>query len=101
MNNLSVNRRHKKRLARGAGLFALAMLAGCATKPKLPPGVHPTVEVGPPPKSEAWKGVATAADQDRIARLGLAWQQAREEAKKTNPGDVGKEGKLLLPRTGL
>ena len=98
---MSVNRRHKKRLARGAGLFALAMLAGCATKPKLPPGVHPTVEVGPPPKSEAWKGVATAADQDRIARLGLAWQQALEEAKKTNPGDVGKEGKLLLPRTGL
>ncbi len=32
---------------------------------------------------------------------GLAWQQALEEAKKTNPGDVGKEGKLLLPRTGL
>jgi hypothetical protein len=101
VNNLSVYRRHKKRLARGAGLLALAMLAGCATKPKLPPGVHPTVEVGPPPKSEAWKGVATAADQDRVARLGLAWQQALEEAKKTNPGDVGKEGKLLLPRTGL
>ena len=98
---MSVHRRHTKRLTRGAALVALAVLAGCATKPKLPPGVHPTVEVGPPPKSEAWKGVATAADQDRIARLGLAWQQALEEAKRTNPGDVGKEGKLLLPRTGL
>jgi hypothetical protein len=101
VNNLSVYRRHKKRLACGAALLGLAMLAGCATKPKLPPGVHPSVEVGPPPKSEAWKGVATAADQDRVARLGLAWQQALEEAKRTNPGDVGKEGKLLLPRTGL
>jgi hypothetical protein len=101
VNNLSVNRRHRKRLARGAALLAVAMLAGCATKPKLPPGVHPTVEVGPPLKSEAWKAVANAADQDRIARLGLAWQEGLEEAKKTNPGDVSKEGKLLLPRTGL
>ena len=98
---MSVYRRHKKRLARGAALLALAILAGCATKPKLPPGVHPTVEVGPPEKSEAWKGVATAADQDRVARLGLAWQEALDDAKKSSPGDVGKEGKLLLPRTGL
>jgi hypothetical protein len=86
---------------RAAGLVALALLAGCAVKPALPPGVHPTVEVGPPLKSEAWKGVATAADRDRIARLGLAWQEALAEAKKSNPGDVAKEGKLLLPRSAL
>ena len=98
---MSVNRRHRRVLACGAALVALAALSGCATKPKLPPGVHPTVEVGPPLKSEAWKAVANAADQDRIARLGLAWQQALEEAKRSNPGDVSKEGKLLLPRTGL
>src|SRR5689334_15914135 len=76
-------------------------MAGCATKPKLPPGVHPSVEVGPPLKSEAWKSVATSADQDRIARLGLAWQEALAEAKRTNPGEIAKEGKLLLPRSGL
>ena len=75
--------------------------AGCATKPTLPPGVHPSVEVGPPLKSEAWKGVATAADQDRLARLGLAWQEALGEASKTNAADVRKEGKLLLPRSAL
>lgn len=98
---MSVNRRHRRGLARGAVLLALVLLGGCATKPKLPPGVHPTVEVGPPLKSETWKAVANAADQDRIARLGLAWQQALEEAKRSNPGDVSKEGKLLLPRTGL
>ncbi len=98
---MSVNRRHRRGLSRGAALLALALLGGCATKPKLPPGVHPTVEVGPPLKSETWKAVANAADQDRIARLGLAWQQALEEAKRSNPGDVSKEGKLLLPRTGL
>jgi hypothetical protein len=86
---------------RGGALLALLLLAGCATKPKLPPGVHPTVEVGPPLKSEAWKAVATAADQDRIARLGLAWQEALADAKKTNAGEVSRDGKLLLPRTGL
>ena len=79
-----------------------AALSGCETaKPKLTPGVHPTVEVGPPSKSEAWKAVATAEDQDRIARLGLAWQQALADAQKTNAADIRREGKLLLPRSAL
>ena len=78
----------------------IVLLAGCATKPKLPPGVHPSVEVGPPLKSDVWKGVATPADQDRLSRLGLAWQEALDEAKRTNPADVAREGKLLLPRSG-
>ena len=74
---------------------------GCATKPKLPPGVHPSVEVGAPPKSNAWKAVATAADQDRLARLGLAWAEALADANKSNAAEVRKEGKLLLPRSAL
>jgi len=86
---------------RGAALVALALLAGCATKPRLPGGMHPSVEVGAPLKSEAWKAVATAADQDRIARLGLAWQEALAEAKKSDAAAVTKEGKLLLPRSAL
>jgi hypothetical protein len=83
------------------GAEMLGMLAGCATKSNLPPGVRASVEVGPPPKSEAWKALATAADQDRIARLGLAWQQALDDANRTNAGDVRREGKLLLPRASL
>ena len=98
---MSLDRPHRRRVLRSLCLAALALLGGCETKPKLPPGVHPSVEVGPPLKSEAWKGVATAEDQDRIARLGLAWQEALAEAKKTNPGDVRSEGKLLLPRAAL
>lgn len=82
-------------------LAALALLGGCATKSKLPPGVHPSVTVGPPLKSEAWKALATAADQDRIARLGLAWQEALDEAKATNSAEVRNEGRLLLPRAAL
>ena len=83
------------------GIALAAAVSGCATKPKLPPGVHPTVEVGPPAKSETWKAVATAADQDRLARLGLAWQEALDEAGRTNGADLRKEGKLLLPRAAL
>jgi hypothetical protein len=83
------------------GVALAAAVGGCATKPKPAPGVHPIVEVGPPAKSEAWKGVATAADKDRLARLGLAWQEALDEAGKTNGADLRKEGKLLLPRSAL
>jgi hypothetical protein len=84
-----------------ATALALASMTGCATKSKLPPGVVPRVEVGPPLKSDAWKQVATPADEDRLARLGIAWQEALAEAKKSNPADVKREGKLLTPRAGL
>jgi hypothetical protein len=90
-----------REFARAGALMALALLAGCAMKTPLPPGERPTVVVGPPLKSEAWKALATAADQDRIARLGLAWQEALAEARKTNPAEVSHEGKLLLPRSAL
>ena len=45
--------------------------------------------------------MATAADKDRLARLGLAWQEALDEAGKTNAADIRREGKLLLPRSAL
>jgi len=79
----------------------LAWLPGCTTKQSLPPGVHASVEVGPPLKADAWKAVATAADEDRLARLGLAWQEALDDASKTNNADIRREGKLLLPRSAL
>jgi hypothetical protein len=84
-----------------AMIGALCLVAGCQTKPKLPPGVTPSVEVGPPLKAEVWKAVATDADESRVERMGLAWQEALDEARKTNPNDVRKEGKLLLPRASL
>lgn len=86
-------------LAGSAVLMFLA--AGCATKPRLPPGARPTVEVGPPPKADAWRAVATAADEDRLARLGLAWSEALADARKSNPADVRREQLLLRPRAAL
>jgi hypothetical protein len=78
-----------------------ALLTGCATKPQLPPGARPHVEVGPPLKSDVWRAVATQPDRDRLERLGLAWADALADANKTNAADVRKEGKLLLPRSAL
>jgi Domain of unknown function (DUF4893) len=87
----------------GALSLSLALLAsGCATnKPKLPPGITPSVTVGPPLKAEEWKKVATAADEARLARLGLAWQEALAEARRSYAADIRREGRLLLPRAAL
>ncbi|GAA3904477.1 hypothetical protein GCM10022276_23860 [Sphingomonas limnosediminicola] len=83
-------------------LIAVALLAsGCETKPTRPPGVRPVVTVEPPAKSEAWKKLATAADQNRIARLDSAWQQALTEAGKSFTGEIRKEGALLKPQAAL
>ena len=90
-----------RRLAILVAAAGLAVMSGCTTKPKLPPGITPSVTVGPALKSDVWKQVATAADEDRIARLGLAWQEALAEARRTNALDVRREGVLLLPRAGL
>ena len=84
-----------------ASCAAAAALASCATKPVSAPGTRASVEVGPPLKADAWKAVATAEDEDRIARLGLAWQEALTEAGKNNSAEIRREGKLLLPRSGL
>ena len=82
-------------------LALVSAVSGCATQPTPTSGVRASVEVGPPLKSEAWKAVATAADEDRIARLGLAWQEALADANKSNAADVRREGNLLLPRSAL
>jgi Domain of unknown function (DUF4893) len=87
--------------ARIAALIGVALLAGCAARPKAPPGVRPSVEVEAPLKSEEWKRLATAADQDRLARLDSAWQQALTEAGKSFGGEIRKEGVLLKPAAAL
>src|SRR4051794_41026939 len=98
---LGADRHDDRGKARLAALSLLVLMAGCTTKPKPPPGITPSVEVGAPLKSDVWKQVATDADEDRIARLGLAWQEALADARKTNEGDIRREGVLLRPRAGL
>jgi len=93
--------------AGSAALIGLALmgvatnLGGCATKPKLPPGAHPTVQVEPPRKSDAWRQLATQADENRLARLDSAWQEALTDANKSFSAEIRKEGALLKPRAAL
>jgi hypothetical protein len=89
--------------ARVAALIGAALIAsGCATtKPKLPPGARPRVEVEPPKRSDAWRAVATQADEDRVSRLDSAWQQALTEAGKSFSTEIRKEGELLKPKAAL
>jgi hypothetical protein len=91
-------------LLRIACLGALAAMAsGCGSlKPKTvepAPGVSVVAE--PPLKSEAWMQIATAADESRLARVGLAWQSALADARRSAAGEIRKEGALLEPRAAL
>src|SRR5439155_25607541 len=65
------------------------------------PGAHPVVTVAPPLKSGAWRRIATDADEDRLARLDSAWQQALTEAGKSFANEIRKEGALLKPHAAL
>lgn len=79
-------------------LGAAMVVGGCETTPKRSGA---SVSVGAPLKAEVWKGVASDSDEDRIARLGLAWAEALAQANKSNPGDVHRQGALLMPRSAL
>lgn len=85
-----------------APLISILLLAGLAegcTTPSHHPAATVTVEA--PLKSSIWKGVASAADQDRIGRLGLAWQEGLMDAKARYGRDIAEESMLLKPRAGL
>ena len=49
---------------------------------------RPSVIAEPQSPSDVWKGVATDADEQRIARTGLAWQEALQEARRASPREV-------------
>ena len=89
------------RLRTAAAVLIVAGVAGCQTKPKVPDGITPTVEVGPPLKSEAWRQVATDADESRLARLATAWQQGLGDVQRNHAGEVRREGVLLRPQAAL
>jgi hypothetical protein len=79
--------------------MGLALLAGC--QPLQPP--HPASDVIVEVAEEAgWQKVATAEDQDRIARLDSAWAEALQDARKAGFGSQLKaEGALLEPAAAL
>lgn len=88
--------------ARTSLTLALMLVAGgCAELGRKPYKPTAAVVVEPPSKADEWMRVATAEDEDRLARLGLAWQQALAEARRSDAALVRAEGKLLEPRAAL
>jgi hypothetical protein len=81
-----------------AATLALALLtAGCASSTLSERRASATVTADPERPSDVWKNIATPADQDRIQRLGLAWQDALAEVRKRNAKEITAEGILLKP----
>jgi len=84
-------------------LWALPLLAlagGCDTANRRARSAA-SVTVEAQTSSDLWKSVASAADQQRIDRLGLAWQQALMEAEPRFRRAIDTEGDLLKPRAAL
>jgi hypothetical protein len=72
-----------------------ALLAGCV-QPAARPASAPVVQQETATKADAWQGVASRADADRIARLRQAWDEALADARAAgNRRDIAAEGALL------
>jgi len=86
--------------SRGLTILLALSLAACTTVGETDKA-RPTIIAEPQTKADVWEGVATDADKQRIARLGLAWQEALRDAHEMAGKEVDAEGALLRPRAGL
>lgn len=76
-------------------------VAACTTTPQPRSRVVATVIAEPRTKTEIWKEIATDADEQRLARVGLAWQDALQDAQRGFGREIEAEGALLRPRAAL
>ena len=90
------------RVCRAALMTAASLLVGGCVLPKTqvaPVGASVTAVVS---RSDAWTGVASIADRNRINRTALAWQAGLAEARARGFRDaLRSEGKLLVAGGGL
>ena len=98
--------RNRQQRRFGSGLRAIAtgaalLLAGGCTTADKATNTAGTVLVEPETKGDIWRRVATDADEDRIGRLGLAWQSALIDARRRFADEVQAEGALLEARGAL
>ena len=82
-----------------AACLAVLAAAGCTTTPERRTAA--TVLAEPPLKSDVWTQIATAPDESRLSRIGLAWQSALADARPRFAGEIRKEGALLVPGAAL
>ena len=76
-------------------------VAACTPTPQPRSNVVASVVTEPRTKADIWKEIATDADEQRLARLGLAWQESLQEAQRGFGKEITAEGALLRPRAAL
>jgi hypothetical protein len=80
---------------------ALALLAGCETKPR-GDRPRPVVSVAPPSKEETWMRIASSGDARRLANITGAWAAGLADARKAGfVTAVRDEGALLRTDAAL
>jgi hypothetical protein len=79
----------------------LALLAGCVQEPR-GDKPRPMVSVEAPSKAEAWMGIASLADERRLANITGAWAAGLADARKAGfVSAVRDEGPLLKTGAAL
>ena len=86
--------------SRGLTTLLTLALAACSTA-EIRDGPRPSITAEPQTKADIWRAIATDADQQRITRLGLAWQEALRDAQRGFGREIEAEGPLLRPRAAL
>jgi hypothetical protein len=80
---------------------ALALLAGCETKPR-GDRPRPVVSVAPPSNEEVWMRIASSADARRLANITGAWAAGLADARKAGfVTAIRDEGALLRTDAAL
>lgn len=79
----------------------LMLLVPACTTPQPRSTVVATVTEEPRTKTDVWTEIATDADEQRLERLGLAWQEALRDAQRGFGKEIEAEGTLLRPRAAL
>ena len=87
-------------VATAVAAVLLVGFSGCATRER-GDRPRPVISADPQTRADLWEGVATDADEDRISRIGLAWQSALADARRRHARDIAAEGPLLQPRSAL
>jgi hypothetical protein len=83
--------------------FAALLMLGAAscTTPSTRDQPTPSITAEPRTKADIWREIATDADEGRLEKLGLAWQEALREAQPAFRREIEAEGALLRPRAAL
>lgn len=87
-------------LIRALPLTIAAAVAAGGCVPVTKEGPRPVVTIAPPTKAEVWQGIASAADQQRLANVSGAWAAGLADVRKGGFTTALREDAELLKSNG-